>query len=306
MRWLLLVPVLLAGCLERDEEIKFGRDGSVEVAITLKGDPKDFDRFVTLPEGWEVTKTKEMEESAEKVVWKTRKKLSRAHDYPDCKVETVGGFRVYTFERTYEQTNFKDYQIVDEHMFKDQEFSALVEKMGDRGIRALTPLERSRLFELAAKAELEKRMTIAVRAVEKFGLRQNIPWRDQLEAIGKISKLYECEFSGKAVSDTIEKCLTMPDDEQQKFLTEFHDGLVRKTAEACGMPVEIFHDERNAYDHGMSIADDTFKIAVEFPGTIVSSNAKSVDGSRAYWEFSGSELADKSVTLRAVAVEKIK
>lgn len=55
-------------------------------------------------------------------------------------------------------------------------------------------------------------------------------------------------------------------------------------------------------DRAQDLSDDSFKVELTLPGTIVGGNFDEVDGGTARFKFSGSELAGRDVVLRATSV----
>lgn len=60
--------------------------------------------------------------------------------------------------------------------------------------------------------------------------------------------------------------------------------------------------ELAALDHTEDLGDETFRVEVRMPGSIVAGNHDTVDGNAATFTFKGVDLRDRAVTLRVVSV----
>lgn len=313
MKKTIALLILLTGCLDRDEEITVHADGSADVTITYKGDPRDFDTTLFFPD-WNVTKGKD----GDAVVWKAAKKFRDLNDYPasfapadlpnrdryfryETKMRTkkVDGGTIYEFERTYPKMDAGEYQAIDDAVYKAPETDALLKKLHDGGMKNLTDGEQTRLYEIVAGAEREKRMTLAVRALG------GISWDRRPALIQKIHDVYRDTLSTAEVRRMFERLFALPKSEQDRFAEDFYRDLRRKTLAAVGdKTYESAYDAEEAtYRAGTSLSDDRIKLSLRLPGEIVGGNAK-VENGVAKWDIDAKDLYQGPVTLRAVSFRK--
>lgn len=311
-----ILPILLlAGCLDREEEITIRPDGSADVTITYKGDPGDFDAYLLFPSsGWNVTKGRD----GKQIVWKATKTFRDLNEYPvsfaaadfpnrdrcfryETKLRTKksGNATIYEFERIYPRFDAREFVAIDDAVYQTKEAETLLKKLHEGGIKKLTDGEKTRLYEIVAGAELEKRMTVASRAVAGY------PWERRVEMLRKIHDVYREALSGKEVGRMFDRLFELPESEQQKFAADFYRDLRKKTIAAVGdKTFEAAYDaEEAAYRAGTALADDRIKLTVRLPGEIVAGNAQS-EGGVAKWDIDAKELFQGPVTLRAVSIEK--
>ncbi len=335
---LLPLALLVAGCLERDEEIVIHADGSAEVTLTYKGDPGDFDELLTFPgDGWAVEKRTEAVKTdkgtSEQRVWTAKRTFKDLNDLPDCfapagaanrdrllhattklTVRQAAGRRVYEFERTWPQTVSGDTQRVDEALINGPEMKPLLEKLNKGGLASLSEAETKRFFQLAAASEIEKQMVLAERVVEAWGRRHGAGFEERALLLSKINGVYREALNDANVTEAVRAGLKLPEEQRLNFAVEFLTKPRRAAIAACealdavkqhGGFADAYQSEDLAVRVGASLNDDHFKLRIRFTGPVVAGNATADPGDAnvATWEFDGKELQDHAVTLRAVAME---
>src|SRR6185295_6709853 len=134
-------------CVENDEELTIRADGSVGVRLHAKGRPADFGEGYAMPlQGpWSAQNASTIAEGAD-VDLEVAAEFSSVRDLPrfyapagepyrtaylqrtsDLRVESKGGRKVYTFERTFHRREFKRFDALST-MELDADFQHKLEK----------------------------------------------------------------------------------------------------------------------------------------------------------------------------------
>ncbi|MBI2922362.1 MAG: hypothetical protein HYY18_15015 [Planctomycetes bacterium] len=342
-RWTTLLALLaLCGCLEREEEIVVNSNGGAELVLTYRGDPGDFDDTLHFPagDGWTVEKRREATNNdkgpSERFIWRATRTLADLNALPDCfapadfpdrdralhattklTVRREGDLRIYEFERTWPRTVSADVTRLNDAMLNEPEMGRLLEKMNKGGLSSLSEAESTRFFEMAASSEIEKQMALAWRVVDAWSRRNGVGWEDRVQLLSKVGGVYREALSGPKVTEAVATWMKLPEADRVKFATDFLTGSRRAAIEACGSVAsvkkhggfaEAYASEDYAVRSGSAATDDRFKLRVRFPGNVVGGNSTPdpADARVATWEFDGKDLQNGAVTLRAVAVERVK
>lgn len=287
MNRLLLVVPLLAGCLDRDEEIVVRPDGSAEVTLTYKGGPGDFDEWLDFPSsGWDVSKSKD--------VWKAKRTFRDLNELPASfaaedlphrgrrfrcetrlRISNSGGQRVYEFERTWPRFDAQDLRRLDDGFLTDPEIVDILKK----GLEKLGTVDRTRLYGRVAEIEREKQMILVARALRAARL----DWERQLPILANVQKA----LREAIVADTIGNWIAKPEETRRE---------IRRRVVACLPSLESHYDaEVTAYHSANALWDDTIRGRVKLPGRVIAGSPS--------WEFPARELFERSITVRVVAVE---
>jgi len=298
-RLILLVPLALAGCLERSEEITVKADGSCDVVIAYSGDPGDFNDLLVVPDGLKVEKGKD----GDRTVWTARgtiREWSRDPNFPvDTRVRatTRGDVRVYDFERTLPQMDAREIAAIDDAFWSREDAKAILARMTEKGIAGLTDDEQRKLFDIAADVEREKQMAVVARAIKA----RELTWRARVDALARVEAEYREKLTGATLAAAIGRRLETVD-RFDAFARSLRD---RAAALVPGLGPAL-EEEATRMRAAQAVSDDSFKLTVKLPGEIVAGNATSVDGGEARWEISGRDLGSRPLVLRATSMERVK
>jgi len=338
-RLLLLLPALLAGCLENEETVTVRPDGSVHVRVRARGDAKDLADGHPVPTGapWTVLPgatglDQDQEERIAEATFASVRDWPRFHApasepyqsahlerSADLKIERKGARTVYTFERTYHArpwAGFEPWHRVGESIPKeiDQKFK-----------RKETPTPEE--------------WVVVARAIEQ-ALRESgeAYARDALLGVYTMGDAELPASAARAIERRVADALgaLAPVERMQRLLDELNAAerapapgggpgpferfeqetlrALRGTFAAALAETELRPKVQNAVlarlegrlaavDHTSDLGDETFKIRLTLPGVVVGGNyGGRTAEDRVTWEVKGDALRDRDVVLRAVSV----
>jgi hypothetical protein len=317
---LLLVPLTLAGCLEREERVRVLPTGALEITHTLKGDPGDFDatRGDALPSGtpWLVRDEDVTKEDGRVVrVRRASATFGSAKEVPttfgdaaalrfttSLSVERLDGGRVrYTLERRYAPRAWAWRARLEKLAIPDDLRAALGEKRDGplpddllrRVIDAALTLKRDE-----ARAHLDAALTAIAPAVDPAA---------RLRARAAFDAAYAEAWQVDALLPAVKEPAAMPALEA-RFRDETARAAGRAAALALGADVEAaaraaFEAERRVLEVSEDLRDESFVVRVELPVGVTSHDGEALeDGGRtAVFRFKGEDLCDREHVLRVVA-----
>jgi len=339
--WLAPLLLLAPACLENEEELDIAPDGSVEATLVASGDLADLEDGYPIPLEAPWRASSEDARSWARIAGGTedrgaKKRLEvRAHfgsveELPhtyapagetyrgaylardtSLSIEEGAGGRTYVFERTvhgHERDRLDPLRLV--------ELPEDLEKRLEQ--HALTPRDRAQVIEILARGHASAAEALVRDALLGFFL----SGRGELaahEVPGVVAEV--CKACAQLVDPgRIGRLLALVEAGEDKVAGEELETLehewrdtVRATLETAlgrrGVPQELrnaaaFALEFNlaAVDHYEDLGDETFRLRVGLPGTIVGGNFARVEDGRAVFEFKGRRLQQGDVVLRAVSV----
>jgi hypothetical protein len=336
---LLLVPALLAGCLENEETIAVRPDGSVHVRVRARGDRKDLAEGHAVPAGAPWTALpgatgldQDQEERIAEATFASVRDWPRFHApasepyqtaflerSADLKIERKGARTVYTFERTFHArpwAGFEPWHRVGEAIPKeiDQKFKRKETPTSDEWVVVARAVQqalrdsgdayaRDALLGLYTVGDAEL-SAAASRAIERRVA-------DALGALAPVDRLQRLV----ADLDAAERAKASPAGPHpfERFEGDVLSTL-RGTFSAALAETGLRPKVQNAVlarlewrlaaiDHTSDLGDETFKVRVTLPGVVVGGNyaGRAAEGT-VTWELKGEDLRDRDVVLRAVSV----
>jgi hypothetical protein len=356
--------LLLAGCLENEEDIVVRADGSVEVTVRAKGDPADLADGYAVPlalpwrpaspdaERWlaEVgadTGSAAVQTRAVEVAWPTPPgedrpqadlAVTRSFDSVEAwprwlapesepyrtaylersatlEIRRAGAKRVYVFERTY---HGKDFAALDFLHDVDKELPELEGRWDDGA--PFQPEEWTRLRDVLARRQADAGQRFIDDALlglytqgdASFPTERVAPLvaavRAAVEAYVDVPRLQRLRELTTGAGGADENEVAQFDEYIAGYREVLRTTVARELA-AAGLAGPT----RNAVlfalewgftscDHITDLADESFRVVLALPGTLVGGNYDQVADGKACWKFDGEALQNGNVTLRAVSV----
>ncbi len=330
-----------SGCVERDETIKIGVDGSVVIELEFNADEGELsggDAMPSAESGWEVTRTTKKEGDEVTEILKSERRFEpgeelpstfAAADDPDAdlyldfpttlRIEHRADGIYYYFHRAYTPRRWAHIQRWEDFFFDDE-----VKKLGEKPVEELTLEERVKIVEAFAGMEAIKQLEFCKTAIAEshpdlsveYGLiarRALIDFYTQLE-----------EEGNDRFERIIERCGALPEDQQggcfdeeaERILGEAYNIYIqslRGEAGLTGGQIAVFERayQRAQRYHKITeqLGGHSFDVRVEMPGTIIAHNALDDDvdvdedekTSTVEFEFDGKWFRDNPHELIAVS-----
>ena len=368
--------ICLSGCLEIEETLEVGEDGSVALTVSAHGDVEDLahgypvalngpwqpvseDALRWLAEVGPDTGSRLVQEAVTGTVWPAREgraegkarltvraRFASAEEVPQfyasateayksaflrhdtsLQVQEKGGKRVYVFERRYEgrrRLHWETWGRIVEALP-----GRIREKLENEG--RLTAEEWEELTVLAQRVHRSAARALARDALEGIYTRgrADLPPADHRALVeaaamavskgisaGRLASIHETSLQrSEARKRAKEQGLPAPEDRGPDPMQELEEEGRQALRDALkvGLRSQVPAPVQNAVlerlewsftfrDATEDIGDDSFKVHVQMPGTIVGGNFLRREGERASWEFKGEELRGGDVTLRVISV----
>lgn len=332
----LAAALLLTGCLEREETIVVGADGSLEVTHRFKGDPGEFGPGGdALPTGgpWEVTdRDVKQEDGKVQHLREARARFARAADLPGgfgaagdpaplgftttlTSERLADGSVRHTFERRYAPRAWAWRQRLFERHFPDE----LQKKLGGKGDGPADPPARREALAGLLAFERAKHQALLEQALAPMTMPGEDPALTARRAL-RARTAFGAAFDRAWKVADLERLLDGGPAEQKAFEARYEAevlaaslaaGAEAAAAEggadrevAAGLLRPALEQARRAHQATEDLQDETFALRVTFPGRVQLTDADALeDGGRtAVWRWKGVDLCDRELVLRAVAV----
>lgn len=322
------VALLAAGCLERKETIRVGRDGSVRMIVTIKGEPSDFDSGDALPQRGGPWRIEEDRIETEDDQSETRIRVAsfdgrKGEPIPDSfvddhdpnyetslrfptgvDVERRSDGEYFHFNRRYLARQEARYAIWNEAL------KETIEKFSGKDPADMSDEERRELVGALRASESMKRVEMVAGAVEAM---QDQEWPQDYGL--RLRRIVLDAYENANMDDVVTLMGSPAGEDRDRAINSFGAELVEKVADrmrhelrelrVSSGDAERFFDAYAAEEARRSVTEDlmdeTFRVELELPGEIVGHNATSVEDGKLIWEFPGKSLNDRDHVLMATS-----
>lgn len=319
MRWinacLLAGLAFLPACVELEETIVVERNGRVRMTVEFDANHPSELRAERVPDvegGWQVTQ-REDDDGAHLTAVRT---LAPTDPFParygrggsatadaeltfptNVTVEPRRGVTYYHFRRNYEPRPWADVAAIEANL--RQEYG--LGQDDDFDFDDLSAEERARVIRGAASIEVARTVVLAREAF--LDAAPDVPQDAWLAArraaLATVDDL-DCDYLGALVAAADDPLAQLKlQQEGDRFEAGTIDAMQRalRDADVGQSTINAFADRLAWFAHQRRVSQELvhqkFTIHVTMPGTIVASNANSVDGSTATWNFEGSMMHDR-------------
>lgn len=321
--------LLATGCLERKETIRIGRDGSVRLLVTIKGEPSDFESGDALPERGGPWKIEDDRFEAEPDKNEARIRVAsfdgrKGEPIPDSfvderdpnyetslrfpttvNVERRADGEYFHFNRRYLARQEARYAIWNEPL------KQAIDKFAGKDPAEMTDEERRELVGTLRASESMKRAEMVMGAVDFMENEHKWPQDYGLRLRRVVLDTYETVNMDEVVT-----LMGSPaGEDRDRAINAFGAELVEKVADRLHRELrelrissgdaDRFFDAYAAEEARRSatedLMDETFRVELELPGEVVAHNATSVEDGRLIWEFPGKSLADRDHVIMATS-----
>ncbi|GMU81378.1 MAG: hypothetical protein AMXMBFR47_12490 [Planctomycetota bacterium] len=321
--------LLATGCLERKETIRVGRDGSVKMLMTIKGEPSDFESGDALPQRGSPWKVEEDRIESEPDKNDVRVRVAsfdgrkgepipdsfvdeRDPNYETClrfpttvNVERRSDGEYFHFNRRYLARQEARYAIWNEPLKQS------IDKFAGKDPADMTDEERRELVGTLRAAESMKRAEMVLGAVETMEEEQKWPQDYGLRLRRVVLDTYE----NVNMDDIVTLMGSPAGEDRDTAINAFGAELVEKVGERMRKELRELHvssgDAERFFDAYAAeearrsatedLMDETFRVELELPGDVVAHNATSVEDGKLIWEFPGKSLADRDHVIMATS-----
>ncbi len=323
-----LALFLAAGCIERAETIVIKEDGGARFVTVVRGDPGDVQGGDVLPSketGWQVEDRTETDAEGKQTLIRTASREvaagaplpasyapegSRAAqlglNFPTTiQVEQADNGTYYHFRRVYPRRTWWTVEYLRQKAFENNE----VKKLGEMDPKTLTEAERAFLVDTLANYAADEMGTFLDLAAA--GLSPPLPQRAFLDARRSARPIYHDKQLAARVVDLLTD--GAPVDLaplEHEVRTRAKDAISVSLTDA-GVPkdriaafLEAFEQVRETYELTKDLSDESWKVTVELPGTIVAHNAGEADSAapnQVEWRFDGKAFFDRDLVLMATS-----
>jgi hypothetical protein len=328
-----LLLFTLCSCVERKEHLTIQPGGVVLYQVKLAADSEDDllkgDAIPHAKGGWITERRDEADEDG-RVTYgliaesafgprdqlpsnfaiKTDRDSDLYLQFPtDVRIEQRADGEYYHFARTYEARNWATIAALEDRLVK-----APLADLAETEPKNWTADQRKAVVRALANFETEKMLVFARAAFKKsipdgpqdawLAIRSHM--HDCVlmiddEALAKLLEPRENPAEQKIVEETIAH-------EAKKFQETMREQLkdaARTVAGLNGSQITVFMNELEGqikeFEITQDLGDEKFEIRVELPGSIVATNADSIEGSTAVWSFDGQIIRDKQLELLATS-----
>jgi hypothetical protein len=235
-------------------------------------------------------------------------------------IESKSGHRVFTFERAYRSREFERLDLfgqIKKHAPED-----LITRLTHGDV--LAEHERKQLSEIASRAlvdtsaafardalgsvytagdaSLPAATIAAVRAEVRAGL-------ERVAGAERVRETIDAELPRDPTDPRVDESSPASGKTLERDVRAALRSTLNAAMESARVPVATQNAIRGelewrltAYDASCDLADETFKVTVHMPGTIVAGNYDALAGDAASWEFKGSDLQDRERVMRVVSI----
>jgi hypothetical protein len=318
-----VLALTLAGCVEREEEIKVHEDGSMDQSVSFTADSEEelyAGRVPSEADGWRIFKSiSTLEDGKIKHLWEANKSFPMDASLPGTyaslkapdenlyltfpttlKRERRKGDTSYHFRRVYQGRPWAYLDSLEAKVSGDR-----IEKLREKGPENLNHQERMEFVRLMARVETLKMLAFARTAflevtpqgaqdgwLKVYG--NTFPCLDGLD-YNRIATLMAQKNQG--AEDTLVS-------EAENFESSIKNRILSGLHSFCGYTkdqVKRFEKRYARHERFFRVTDDlgceSFRITVYMPGEILGTNADEVEGNRATWSFNGKLLYDCDLEL---------
>ncbi len=322
-----LALVLTVGCIERTETIVIQEDGGARLVTVVRGDPGDVQGGDVLPSketGWKVEDRTETDDEGRQTLIRTAsRELATGAPLPasyapegsrsaqigltfptTVQVEHTDLGTYYPFRRHYPRRAWWALEYLKQKAFETDE----VKKLAQIDPKTLTEAERAFLVDTFANYAADEMGTfLDLAAVD---LSPPLDQRAFLDARRSARPIYHDRQLAARVVDLLTQ--DAPVDLaplEQEVRARAKDAIAVSLADD-GVPkepiaafLEAYERVRETYELTKDLSDESWKVAVTLPGTIVAHNAGEADGARnsVEWKFDGKAFFDRDLVLMATS-----
>lgn len=325
-----LASLLLAGCLEVNEEIHVNESGEARVVIILEGDKVEFSSVVALPSevDWQID-TLEIEnpdEEKPKMKLRAERVVKPGQEFPhtfadpsdplankqlqfptELKVWTDGKRTFYEFKRTY--LSRRHYRFVGGD--EDQINEDLEKRVLEQGIFNVPEQDRDQYL-----TSLSRQFRLQMLSMYEEAMGEMIfSGRLKADLLDPVSLQAKQMLEEMLTPETVLSIVSLPDDSVGIALDNLKAEIEARLSQA--LAERTVNSDRVAEELSSALAqinleweitekldNDAFLIVVYLPGTLIKTNGKTNPDylGTAGWEFKGKDLHDRSIPLYALSV----
>jgi hypothetical protein len=228
-------------------------------------------------------------------------------------IESRGGRSVYTFERTYGARRWADRAVL---AGLEGRFSAEVQRRLEHS-EPLTDEHWSEIAPIVVEGYVRSGLSFAREALVSIYVDgdASLPTEvlgSALDAVAaevrarideaRLRRLYQAlveRGDGEVMADAeLNPDLAL----REALRSSLRASLAPGPEPTRNAVLERLEHAFTAFDATGDLQDESFRVAVEMPGTIVDGNYDELDGPAAVWEFEGKALDDRALVLRVVSV----
>lgn len=323
------------GCVEREEVITVGRDGSVIIELEYEGTEEQLARGDAMPSadsGWDVVRSVKKDNDEVKHVlsstrrFEPRERLPRTFaskddphaglylDFPTTvRVEQRRDGLYFYFRRAYTSRPWAYVQHWNDLCVDDD-----VKKLEDKPVEKLTIQQRGRVVKAFACSEAFKQLEFAKAAIAESNV--DLPVEHRLIARQAVLEVYEEERDD--FEELIERCVSLPEDKRglcydeqaERILAGGYAAFVQSLSDDAGLDAgriarfeRAYERARRRYEITDALGGHVFEIDVRMPGTIIAHNTvdnevEEEDGmSTVRFQFEGNAFRDRTHELIVVS-----
>ncbi len=320
----LLLP-LVAGCLNREEEILVHRDGSVAVTVVVEADRQSElspGRVPTSAAGWQVTTSQEVnpDSKSEEYTVTGVQEFAPGEPLPDVDgdpddpnrdlyvhfpttvtIDQRDDGTYYDFRRVYPARSFAQVNAFDDLLGRDK-----IEEIQKQDHDKITDDQWRQTVEWFAKVEACKLLELAHRAY--LDVTPHLPQGRWLRVYGQTqSTVHDLDMDAlvRLLREDNQEALAKQADRFEAELSQRLDDALVSEAGYSDDQLAAFKTRLARLQKKQQITDDLqaegFAITLHLPGEIVGSNANETDGGQLKWEFNGKWMLDRELELLATS-----
>lgn len=323
-----LALLLTVGCIERIETIVIREDGSARLATVVRGDPGDVTGGDAVPSketGWQVEDRTETDaEGRQTLIRSASQDLASGTPLPasyaadgsraaqlglsfptTVQVEHADNGTYYHFRRVYPRRAWWAVEYLRHRAFETDE----IKRLGAMDPKSLNEAERALLVDTLANYAADELGVFLDLAASQ--LSPPLEQRAYLNARRSARPIYHDKQLASRVVDLLtqdapvdlapleQEVRTRAKDAIAVSLTD--DGVSK---EQIASFLEAYERVRETYELTKDLSDESWKVSVELPGTIVAHNAGEADSSatnQVEWKFDGKAMFDRDLVLMATS-----
>jgi hypothetical protein len=313
--------LLLAGCLDFQEEITVQPDGQVDLQVTVRGLDPAADPLVALPRDpdWQTSRPKDPDDPS-RVILSARRTVSAGQPLPASFAQPADPLADQhllfpTTVRTWAQDGITFFEFNRRYparrmaRFLGQvEFdSELERRILDQGIFAVSEEDRQRYLGLLTEQARQQYGSFLEEALGQLVLQGRL----QLEDRSRILQEGRGRLHSILSPETVLEVLGQDEREMavalEKVVGNIEEAFVQiakevKPGSGTGLQAQL-HAVTGEYDLSVRLGNHQFAVTVNLPGTIISTNGQTdpEKPGTVVWEFAGEDLHDRGLELRAIS-----
>lgn len=323
-RSLTCLSLLLAvGCLERTETLVIQEDGGARLTTVVRGDPADVTGGEALPKqetGWQVEEKTETDAEGRQTLTRTASRVvapgspiptsyaaagSRSEllglRFPTAvTTEVTDKGTYYHFRRAYARRTWWAVEYLRQKAFETDE----IKRLGAMDPKTLTEAERALLVDTFAAFAAEEMGTFLDLAAAEVPLDQRAFLDARRSGIAvyrdkQLAAQVVALFTQDAPVDIgpLEKEVRAR--AKDAIVVSLNDaGISKETTAAL---LEAFERARETYELTKDMSDESWKVIVTLPGTIVAHNGSDAPDGAVEWRFDGKAFFDRDLVFMATS-----